>query len=48
MKINVGFTLDEELILKIDERRNRIPRSSYVNEMLWENIDRSICQGRTM
>ena len=48
MKTNVGLTLDEELIEKIDEYRNRIARSSFVNEMLWENIERSICQGSTM
>ena len=45
MKKIVGFTLDENLIRLIDEQRHTLSRSSYVNEMLWQNLEKGITLG---
>jgi len=42
MKKIVGLTLDKNLISLIDEQRHTLSRSSYVNEMLWQNLEKGI------
>ncbi|MCG7849706.1 MAG: hypothetical protein MIO93_11075 [ANME-2 cluster archaeon] len=42
MKQIVGITLDENLVRLIDEQRRSLSRSSYVNEMLWQNLEKGI------
>ena len=42
MKEIVGITLDENLVELIDEQRHSLSRSSYVNEMLWQHLEKGI------
>jgi len=45
MKKVVGLTLDENLVRIIDEQRHSLSRSSFVNEMLWQNLEKGITFG---
>jgi len=42
MKRIIGCTLDENLVRLIDRNRQSLSRSSYLNELIWQNIDKGI------
>jgi metal-responsive CopG/Arc/MetJ family transcriptional regulator len=38
MKIKINVTVDEELIEKLDKKRGLIPRSTYINELIRNDV----------
>jgi hypothetical protein len=39
MKRNIGLTLDNDLINKIDSARGLAPRSAVIEKILWKSIE---------
>ncbi len=38
MKVRFSITLDKDVLKKLDKIRNDVPRSTYINEILKNNL----------